>query len=83
MRPSPELCKDRYRDNDPYRVPFFFEPNFDALVEPLAAALRIQEEDKAIRKIPYPIRKYQSVVYGEFLLKKVGSNFDTDKGRYD
>ena len=64
-------------------MPFFFEPNFDALVEPLAAALRIQEEDKAIRKIPDPIKKYQSVVYGEFLLKKVGSNFDTGKGRYD
>lgn len=27
-------------------------------------------------------RKYNSVVYGEFLMKKVTNNFDTGKGRY-
>ncbi|KAI0712195.1 Clavaminate synthase-like protein [Earliella scabrosa] len=64
-------------------VPFFFEPNFDALVEPLPAALRIQEEDRRVRNIERPAKTYKSVVYGEFLLNKVGSNFDTGKGRYD
>ncbi|RPD62391.1 Clavaminate synthase-like protein [Lentinus tigrinus ALCF2SS1-7] len=68
-----------------YRVsiPFFFEPNFDAHVEPLPAALRMQEEDRKIRGITEPAKMYQPVVYGDFLLKKVGSNFDTGKGRYD
>ncbi|KAI5122786.1 hypothetical protein M0805_000130 [Coniferiporia weirii] len=27
-----------------YRVPFFFEPNFNALVEPLSAAIRLQKD---------------------------------------
>ena len=65
------------------RLPFFFEPNFDALIEPLPAALRIQEEDKAIRKLVEPVKMYKPIVYGDFLLRKVGSNFDTSKGRYD
>ncbi|KAI0699114.1 Clavaminate synthase-like protein [Cytidiella melzeri] len=64
-----------------YRIPFFFEPNFDALVKPLAAAARIQEGDP---KVEGQIQKtYQPVVYGEFLLGKVGSNFDTGRGKYD
>ncbi|KNZ81268.1 putative iron/ascorbate oxidoreductase [Termitomyces sp. J132] len=61
-----------------YRVsiPFFFEPNWDAEVRPLAAALRLQKpEDKKEQR--------RSVVYGEFLLKKVGNNFADSKGRYD
>ena len=60
------------------RVPFFFEPNFDAAVEPLSAALRIQEEDRRVRKVTEPLKMYSPVVYGEFLLKKVSGNF-----RYD
>ncbi|KAI0785258.1 Clavaminate synthase-like protein [Abortiporus biennis] len=68
-----------------YRVsiPFFFEPNFDALVKPLPAAHRIQDG------APDPFHKhakqkdYEPVVYGEFLLKKVTNNFDTGKGKYD
>lgn len=57
-------------------IPFFFEPNFDAHVKPLAAALRIQDEREAM-KAP--------VVYGDFLLRKVSNNFDGDvrKGRYE
>ncbi len=67
------------------RIPFFFEPNFDALIEPLPAAVRLQEEERAARGVHAgaPRKTYQPVVYGEFLLRKVGSNFDTGKGRYD
>ncbi|KAG6830023.1 hypothetical protein H0H92_002551 [Tricholoma furcatifolium] len=61
-----------------YRVsiPFFFEPNFDADVQPLAAALRLQKpEDRAEYRKP--------VIYGEFLKAKVGNNFADGKGKYD
>lgn len=55
-------------------VPFFFEANFDAFVEPLAAALRIQEAegggDTQAHKKP-------GVVYGDLLTKKVSGNFST------
>ncbi|ELU44416.1 hypothetical protein AG1IA_01557 [Rhizoctonia solani AG-1 IA] len=60
-----------------FRVPFFFEPNFDALVEPLPAALRLPEVQGKAEE------RYQSVVYGEFLYKKVSNNFSLGKGRYD
>ncbi|KAH6912844.1 hypothetical protein BKA70DRAFT_777135 [Coprinopsis sp. MPI-PUGE-AT-0042] len=54
-----------------YRVsiPFFFEPNFDALVEPLPAALRLKGVDKAEK---------EAIIYGDFLLAKVGNNFATE-----
>ncbi|KAF7365225.1 Oxoglutarate 3-dioxygenase [Mycena venus] len=57
-------------------VPFFFEPNFDARVKPLAAANRIQGTTGTV-----PDK--QPVVYGEFLMAKVGNNFTGGKGRYD
>jgi len=61
-----------------YRVsiPFFFEPNFNAHIKPLAAAMRIQGD---LQEVKTP------VVYGDFLIKKVSNNFDGDvkKGRYD
>ncbi|OSD07250.1 Clavaminate synthase-like protein [Trametes coccinea BRFM310] len=68
-----------------YRVsiPFFFEPNFDARIEPLSTAIQAQEEDRALRSLKGIRKTYQPVVYGDFLLRKVGSNFDTGKGRYD
>ncbi|KAI0372124.1 Clavaminate synthase-like protein [Pilatotrama ljubarskyi] len=68
-----------------YRVsiPFFFEPNFDARIEPLPAALRLQEEERGVRGLRGPRKTYQPVVYGDFLLRKVTTNFDTGKGRYD
>ncbi|KAH9854658.1 Clavaminate synthase-like protein [Lenzites betulinus] len=66
-----------------YRVPFFFEPNFDARIEPLPASLRLQDEDRTIRGAHGPRKTYQPVVYGDFLLRKVGSNFDSGMGRYD
>ncbi|TBU62337.1 Clavaminate synthase-like protein [Dichomitus squalens] len=70
-----------------YRVsiPFFFEANFDALVEPLPAARRIQDDDRAVGKATEPIKVYEPVVYGDFLLKKLSGNYATSpgKGRYD
>ncbi|KAJ7250880.1 Clavaminate synthase-like protein [Mycena haematopus] len=59
-----------------YSVPFFFEPNFDAHVKPLAAAKRIQGTTA-------PVPEKQPVVYGDFLLAKVGNNFAGGKGKYD
>ncbi|KAJ7288346.1 hypothetical protein C8J57DRAFT_1279916 [Mycena rebaudengoi] len=59
-----------------YRVPFFFEPNFDAYVKPLAAAKRIQGD-------AHNAPEKQPVVYGDFLLAKVGNNFAGGKGKYD
>ncbi|KAJ7069800.1 Clavaminate synthase-like protein [Mycena amicta] len=58
-----------------YRVsiPFFFEPNFTAVMSPLAAAKRITGD----------IPEKKPVVYGEFLMSKVGANFTTGKGKYD
>ncbi|KAG7443057.1 Clavaminate synthase-like protein [Guyanagaster necrorhizus] len=59
------------------RIPFFFEPNFNAHVKPLAAALRIQADK------PNPDGKeYKPVVYGDFLLNKVGNNFSDGKEKY-
>ncbi|KAJ7175853.1 hypothetical protein C8R46DRAFT_890706 [Mycena filopes] len=58
-----------------YRVPFFFEPNFDAHVRPLAAAKRIQGASGSIQE-------KESVVYGSFLTAKVGNNFAGGKGKY-
>ncbi|KAK4048216.1 hypothetical protein OIV83_004921 [Microbotryomycetes sp. JL201] len=46
-------------------IPFFYEPNWDAVVEPLPSALK-QTGGKPVQK---------SVVYGEFLSKKVSGNF--------
>lgn len=68
------------------RIPFFFEPNFDAFIKPLDAVLRIQAEDidfshpgKGSTAKP----NHEPVRYGEFLKNKVGNNFDTGKGKYD
>lgn len=61
-------------------IPFFFEPNFDALIKPLPAALRLQETPK---KKARPEKEHKPIVYGQFLLGKVTSNFDTGKGKYD
>lgn len=61
------------------RIPFFFEPNFDAKVEVLDAARRLQagqtQDDNR--------KNYSPVVYGDFLTKKVGGNFAEGKGKYD
>ena len=68
------------------RIPFFFEPSFDALVKPLDAALRMQAEnpDPSLPgQAKMAEKKYEPVRYGEFLTRKVGSNFATGKGKYD
>ncbi|KAJ4482141.1 Clavaminate synthase-like protein [Lentinula aciculospora] len=69
-----------------YRIPFFFEPNFDALVTPLDAALRIQEKEKTTLlnegKVE-KVKEYKPIVYGKFLMGKVGNNFADGKGKYD
>jgi hypothetical protein len=48
------------------------------VVEPLAAALRLQ--DKAPSKDAADGEKYERVVYGEFLKAKVGNNFAASEG---
>ena len=67
------------------RIPFFFEPNFDALIKPLDAALRLQTQDTNFLHPGEDKTKpsYQPVRYGDFLKKKVGNNFDIEKDRYD
>ena len=47
-------------------APFFFEPNFDAVVEPLERCVRDSGRP--------PLRR--PVMYGDHLLAKVGGNFD-------
>ena len=60
-------------------IPFFYEPNFTALVAPLPAALRIQEDmSQSSSKIydrVWPQKKYEPTVYGDFLMRKVDANF--------
>jgi isopenicillin N synthase-like dioxygenase len=67
-----------------YRIPFFYEPNFDARVEPLAAALRIQADPSPhhaeLANGRNGVKRYEPVVYGDFLLKKVGGNFAPSAG---
>ncbi|KAI5475481.1 oxoglutarate/iron-dependent oxygenase [Pseudohyphozyma bogoriensis] len=52
-------------------LPFFSEPNFDALIEPLPAALRLQSKlaGKEVGAAKKPC------VYGDFLTSKVSGNF--------
>jgi isopenicillin N synthase-like dioxygenase len=56
------------------RIPFFFEPNFDANVAPFETALKLRPES---------VDRYSPVKYGDFLLNKVGNNFTAEKGKYD
>ncbi|KAF2098373.1 Clavaminate synthase-like protein [Rhizodiscina lignyota] len=46
-------------------VPFFFEPNFDAVVRPLQKCVRETGGEA----------KYTEVVYGDFLTRKIAGNF--------
>jgi len=77
-----------HRGNN-YRVsvPFFYEPNFTAVVKPLQAALRLQQDNGRRHfdskfKDEGEKKTYDPIIYGEFLLSKVNNNFET-KGRYD
>jgi len=61
-------------------IPFFFEPNFDAVVRPLAVVSRLKDEEPGKNADDGT----RSVVYGDFLVTKVGNNFDsTGKGKYN
>jgi hypothetical protein len=62
-------------------IPFFFEPNFDAEVAPLEAARRIQKDLSVLGGKHHTSKqvlenKYEPVVYGDFLRRKVSNNFD-------
>ena len=60
-----------------FSLPFFFEPNFDAVIEPLPAAQRIEEggPTKLEGEPDGEAKQYPPIVYGEFLKRKVGNNF--------
>lgn len=47
-------------------IPFFFEPNFDTVVEPIPELLNNTPP------------KYGPVIYGDHLLGKVSNNFEKD-----
>lgn len=48
-------------------VPFFYEPNFEAKIEPLEQCLKTD-----------PVKHHEPVIYGEHLLKKVSGNFEVE-----
>ncbi|KAH9049912.1 Clavaminate synthase-like protein [Lactarius hengduanensis] len=58
-----------------YRIPFFFEPNFNARTS-------ISPPDKCHVERMHK-KTYEPTVYGDFLLKKVDSNFATGQGKYN
>lgn len=64
-------------------VPFFYEPNFDAVIKPLPAALRIQDGQSKTEGASKVNKTYDSVVYGDFLVGKVVGNFDKSAGKYN
>ncbi|PPQ89672.1 hypothetical protein CVT25_013858 [Psilocybe cyanescens] len=68
-----------------YRVsiPFFFEPNFDAIIKPLPVMARIRSKGGS-DAVKVKSTGREPVIYGDFLVSKVGNNFATDrKGKYD
>ncbi|KZP01378.1 Clavaminate synthase-like protein [Calocera viscosa TUFC12733] len=75
-----------------YRIPFFYEPAFDALVAPLPGVDRLlmsiraspDKSEAYARALLAEKTAYEPVVYGEFLMRKVGGNFDKtgEKERY-
>ncbi|BGP30798.1 hypothetical protein JCM10296v2_002555 [Rhodotorula toruloides] len=62
-----------------YRVsiPFFFEPSYDALIEPLPSALRLRSHLPSSSLTTEPPIK--PVHYGSFLASKVAGNFALEK----
>ncbi|GAA5976006.1 hypothetical protein JCM10908_005354 [Rhodotorula pacifica] len=56
-------------------VPFFFEPNFDATITPLAAASRAGANNENGQAANTPVKQIKPVNYGAFLAAKVASNF--------
>jgi len=73
---------------DDASIPFFFEPNFDTEVAPLEAARRIQKDLSLVAGKHHTSKqvsekKYEPVVYGDFLREKVRNNFADGGGRYN
>ena len=56
-------------------MPFFFEPNFDALIMPLDAVARLRARDGL-----HAVADTKPIIYGDFLVGKVGNNFDKENG---
>ena len=58
-----------------YRVsiPFFYEPNFDALVQPLPLPPDVVSIATGVT--PLSVRQGEPVMYGHHLLQKVSNNF--------
>lgn len=52
-------------------VPFFFEPNLDAIVRPMPAAVRLQEKVG----VKVDDRAYPPISYEQYIRAKVGSNY--------
>ncbi|EGF76933.1 hypothetical protein BATDEDRAFT_36127 [Batrachochytrium dendrobatidis JAM81] len=59
--------KDSFRIS----VPFFFEPNFDAIIAPLPECVKMSGKPAL----------FQPLLYGDHLLGKVNSNFDVSTGK--
>ncbi|GJJ15759.1 hypothetical protein Clacol_010037 [Clathrus columnatus] len=69
------------------RIPFFFEPNFDAFIDPLPSAIalarHIIKPTESVGGGKRSGKTYKPVMYGEFLMKKVGNNFSSSgSGKY-
>lgn len=60
-------------------VPFFYEPAFKAYISPLPALLRKQNEERKKNDEVGVVVMKDSLRYGDFLLEKVGGNFQTIK----
>ncbi|KAJ2998588.1 hypothetical protein HDV02_004403 [Globomyces sp. JEL0801] len=52
-------------------VPFFFEPNFDAIIQPLDVCVQASGKAPA----------YKPIMYGDHLLSKVTNNFDVGENK--
>ena len=69
-------------------IPFFFEPNFDSKIAPLAAACRIQKDlslstEKHRTSEQDREKIYKPIVYGDFLQGKVSNNFVSGGSKYN
>ena len=70
MRPPSALAGDRVS------VPFFFEPNYDAVITPLPPTTSNNADDSCDGAEPWPGQEEgEAVRYGDHLLRKVATNF--------
>ena len=79
LRPSAEGCSLTRESRDVGRrceaqrlsVPFFFEPNYDAFIEPLALGNEAATDT---------LRRPRGITYGQHLVSKTDNNFDFSGG---